>query len=74
MTSPTPSITLTKSSSETLSNDDNAPQDLESGTKQKQLTSTKSNFVGKSTRKIAQLDANEDEGKAQFFLTLMYER
>ena len=70
MTSPTPSLTLTNT--ETLSNNDNASQDLESGIKQP--TSTKTG-TGKSTRSIAELDVNEeDEGNAQFFLALMYER
>ncbi len=64
MTSPTPSLTLTNTET-TLSNEGSAPQDLKS-------TLTKSGFTGKSTRRIAEVD--DEEGKAQFFLTLLFER
>ncbi len=51
---PTPSLTLTKNSEATLSNEGNAPQDL---------------MLTKSGA-----DVDDEEGKAQFFLTLLFER
>ena len=70
MMSPTPSLTLTDT--ETLFNECNAPQDLKSGSKRKQLTKTKSGFTWKSTRRIEGVD--DEEGKAQFFFALLFER
>ncbi len=68
MTSPTPSLTHTET--ETFSNEGNAPQDLEPGTKQ--LTRNVTTVTGTSTRRIAEVD--DEDGKAQFFLALLFER